>query len=359
MGVYDYSVKARNGEDIALSDYRGKVIMIVNTATGCGFTPQYEPIEQMYSDLHDKGFEVIDIPCNQFGGQAPGSDDEIHEFCVTRFHTSFQQMKKSDVNGGNELPLYRYLKSQKGFEGFDEHPYKEQLEKMFSAMDPHWRANPDIKWNFTKFIIDREGNVAARFEPTADMSRVDACVKELLKQSGGKGVTDVIKARRSCRSFRPELIGKDKLDRIIEAGTYAATGMGRQSPIIISVRKKEIRDRIAALNAQIMGRDDGFDPFYGAPEMLIVLADKSVPTYICDGSLVMGNMMLAAEELGVGSCWIHRAREEFESEYGKALLAELGITGGYEGIGHLAIGYPAAPARAAAPRKDNYVYRVE
>ena len=180
MSIYDYTVRAVNGEDISLSDYKGKVIMIVNTATGCGFTPQYAPIEKLYSECHDKGFEVIDIPCNQFGAQAPGTDEEIHDFCVSNFRTTFPQMKKSEVNGENELPLYTYLKSQKGFEGFGEHQYKELLEKMFTAMDPRWRAKPDIKWNFTKFIIDREGNVAARFEPTADMSEVEACVKSLL-----------------------------------------------------------------------------------------------------------------------------------------------------------------------------------
>ena len=170
---------------------------------------------------------------------------------------------------------------------------------------------------------------------------------------------EVIKARRSCRSFKPELIEHERLDKIIEAGTYAATGMGRQAPIIISVRKKEIRDKIAAQNARIMGQPETFDPFYGAPEILIVLADRSIPTYIYDGSLVIGNMMLAAEELGVGTCWIHRAREEFDSEFGKELLSGLGITGDYEGIGHLAVGFPAAPAKEAAPRKENYVYRIE
>ncbi len=174
-----------------------------------------------------------------------------------------------------------------------------------------------------------------------------------------RNTLEVIKARRSCRSFRPELIEKEKLDKIIEAGTYAATGMGRQSPVIISVRKKETRDKIAALNAKIMGQPDTFDPFYGAPEMLIVLADKSVSTHIYDGSLVIGNMMLAAEELGVGTCWIHRAKEEFDSELGRELLSGLGMTGDYEGIGHLAVGYPAAPAKEAAPRKENYVYRIE
>lgn len=174
-----------------------------------------------------------------------------------------------------------------------------------------------------------------------------------------KNTLEVIKARRSCRSFKPELIEKEKLDKIIEAGTYAASGMGRQSPIIISVRNKETRDKIAALNAKIMGQPETFDPFYGAPEMLIVLADKSVSTHIYDGSLVIGNMMLAAEELGVGTCWIHRAKEEFDSEFGRELLSELGITGDHEGIGHLAVGYPASPAKEAAHRKENYVYRIE
>ena len=178
--IYDYKLTTRTGETLDLAEYKGKVIMIVNTATGCGFTPQYAPIEEMYRKYHEKGFEVVDIPCNQFGGQAPGTDDEIHEFCVAKFDTTFRQMKKSDVNGENELPLYTYLKSQKGFEGFDEHPYKELLEKNFSALDPDWKTKPDIKWNFTKFIIDREGNVAARFEPTADMEKVVECVEALL-----------------------------------------------------------------------------------------------------------------------------------------------------------------------------------
>ena len=178
--IYDFRLTTRTGDTLDLADYKGKVIMIVNTATGCGFTPQYAPIQEMYEKYHDQGFEVVDIPCNQFGGQAPGSDDEIHEFCVTRFRTGFPQMKKSDVNGENELPLYTYLKEQKGFEGFDDHPLKAQLEQMFTNMDRRWRAKPDIKWNFTKFVIDREGNVVARFEPTADMAEVEACIKALL-----------------------------------------------------------------------------------------------------------------------------------------------------------------------------------
>lgn len=177
---YDYSVITRKDEELKLSDFKGKVVLVVNTATGCGFTPQYAPIEKLYEDYHDQGLEVLDIPCNQFGGQAPGTDDEIHEFCTLNYKTTFPQMKKSDVNGPNELPLYTWLKSQKGFAGFQEHQYKALLEKMFSENDPDWASKPDIKWNFTKFIIDRKGNVAERFEPTADMAQVEACVKSLL-----------------------------------------------------------------------------------------------------------------------------------------------------------------------------------
>ena len=180
MGIYDYVIKNGKGEDVPMSDYKGKVLLIVNTATGCGFTPHYEPLEKMYEKYHDRGFEIIDIPCNQFAGQAPESDEEIHQFCTLKYNTQFPQMKKSEVNGENELPLYTYLKSQKGFEGFGEHQYKALLERMFSEADPDWAKKPDIKWNFTKFIIDREGNVVARFEPTADMAEVEACVKALL-----------------------------------------------------------------------------------------------------------------------------------------------------------------------------------
>ena len=170
---------------------------------------------------------------------------------------------------------------------------------------------------------------------------------------------EIIKKRRSVRGYKADMVPKDVLDKIIEAGTYAATGMGRQSPIIISVSNRELRDKLSAMNAKIMGKEEGFDPFYGAPNVLIVLADKTMPTYLYDGSLVMGNLMLAAADLGVDSCWIHRAKEEFESEEGKSILKELGITGDYEGIGHCVLGYAANEVPEAAPRKDNYVYYAE
>lgn len=165
-----------------------------------------------------------------------------------------------------------------------------------------------------------------------------------------------LKTRRSCRAYKPELIEEEKLNAIIEAGTYAATGMGKQSPIIIAVTDRAVRDKLSKMNAAVMGHDG--DPFYGAPELLIVLANKAVRTYVYDGSLVMGNMMNAAADLGVASCWIHRAKEMFESEEGKAILKDLGIEGEYEGIGNLVVGYAAAPAAEPAPRKNNYVYRI-
>ena len=165
-----------------------------------------------------------------------------------------------------------------------------------------------------------------------------------------------LKTRRSCRAYKPEHVEEEKLNAIIEAGTYAATGMGKQSPIILVIKDQAIRDQLTKLNAAAMGMD--IDPFYGAPELLVVLANKAMPTYIYDGSLVMGNMMNAAADLGVASCWVHRAKEEFESEEGKAILNKLGIEGDYEGIGNLILGYASKPAANAAPRKENYVYCI-
>ena len=163
--------------------------------------------------------------------------------------------------------------------------------------------------------------------------------------------------RRSIRAYKPDMVKKEDIEEIVKAGTYAATGMNRQSPVIIAVTDQETRDKLSAMNAAIMGTD--IDPFYGAPVVLIVLADKSRPTYLYDGSLVMGNMMNAAHSLGLGSCWIHRAKEEFESEDGKELLKKWGVEGDYEGIGHCVIGYVEGDYPETKPRKEDYVYYVE
>lgn len=180
MSIYDYSIPKPNGEELKLADLKDKVLLIVNTATGCGFTPQYETIEALYEKYHDKGLEVIDIPCNQFGHQTPGSDAEVHEFCQLHYNTKFAQMKKSDVNGANELPLYTYLKSQIGFKGFGEHQFSKLLGDMLAKEDKDWASKSDIKWNFTKFLVNRQGEVVERFEPTADMNEVEIKILELL-----------------------------------------------------------------------------------------------------------------------------------------------------------------------------------
>lgn len=168
-------------------------------------------------------------------------------------------------------------------------------------------------------------------------------------------VLKVIKERRSCRDFKSDMLPDSVIQEICEAGSYAPTGMNRQSPIIVAVKDKALRDKLSAMNAGIMGKEN-FDPFYNAPVILIVLADRNVPTHVYDGSLVMENLMLAAQSLNIGSIWIHRAREEFDSEEGKAILKELGITGDYEGIGHCAIGYANSAPNPAPPRKENYIY---
>ena len=169
-------------------------------------------------------------------------------------------------------------------------------------------------------------------------------------------VLDKIKSRRSIRKYKPDMVPQEILNRIIEAGLYAASGMGQQNTIILQVTDKELRDEIMRRNCRIGGWKEGFDPFYGAPAMLIVLAKKDWPNRVYDGSLVMGNLMLAAHDLGIGSCWIHRAKEEFETEWGKELLRSLGIEEEYEGIGHCALGYVDGEYPQMPARKENRVY---
>ena len=168
MGIYDYSVERPDGTTQPLSAYEGKVLLIVNTATGCGFTPQYRELE------------ILDIPCNQFAGQTPGTDEEIHEFCTLKYHTGFPQMKKSDVNGEHQIPLYAYLKSQKGFAGFGKGAKAAAMGIMLRKIDKNYKENSDIKWNFTKFLVDRQRTVVVRFEPTGDMNELERQILALL-----------------------------------------------------------------------------------------------------------------------------------------------------------------------------------
>ena len=171
MNAYDFTVKAQDGTDVNLSDFKGKVLLIVNTATGCGFTPQYTELQEIYDEFHEKGLEILDFPCNQFGEQAPGTDDEIHTFCVGRFAISFPQYSKVDVNGENAIPLYKWLTENTTFEGF-EGPMGLIMNGVVKKMDKNYKNNGNIKWNFTKFLINKEGEIVARYEPTHSLKKI-------------------------------------------------------------------------------------------------------------------------------------------------------------------------------------------
>lgn len=181
MGVFDFIVKDNNGKNVSLSDYKGKVVLIINSATECGFTPQYENLQKLYTEYKDKGFEILDFPCNQFGHQAPGTDEEIASFCTSRFGVTFPIFSKIEVNGDNAIDLFKFLKKEQGFKGFD--PAEDKSDFMNSyieKIDPDFRNNSEIKWNFTKFLVDKSGNVVARFEPVDNMAKIENKLKEIL-----------------------------------------------------------------------------------------------------------------------------------------------------------------------------------
>ncbi len=179
--VYDFTVKDRKGKDVSLREYANEVLLIVNTATKCGFTPQYEELEKLYEKYRSQNFVILDFPCNQFGQQAPGTDESIHEFCKLNFGTEFPRFKKVKVNGPDADPLFKYLQEQKGFAGWNmEHPIAHILDDMLSKEDPQYKEKADIKWNFTKFLVDKRGLVVARFEPTESAEVIAAKIEELL-----------------------------------------------------------------------------------------------------------------------------------------------------------------------------------
>ena len=179
--VYEFSVKDRKGKDVSLKEYSNEVLLIVNTATKCGFTPQYEELEKLYEKYHQQGFEILDFPCNQFGQQAPGTDDSIHEFCKLNYGTDFPRFKKVKVNGPDAEPLFLFLQEQKGFAGWNmEHPLAHILDDMLSKQDADYKSKADIKWNFTKFLVNKKGHVISRFEPTESIASIETQIEELL-----------------------------------------------------------------------------------------------------------------------------------------------------------------------------------
>jgi len=181
MNIYDFNVLGRSDETISLEKYKGNVVLIINSATQCGFTPQYDKLQDLYERYSSQGFVILDFPCNQFGNQAPGTNEEIATFCDSKYGVTFPIFSKIEVNGENAAPLYKYLKSEKSFAGFDpKHPLTEILDKMLSEANPDYKNDSDIKWNFTKFLIDRNGNVVERFEPTEDLGAVEQVIADLL-----------------------------------------------------------------------------------------------------------------------------------------------------------------------------------
>ena len=180
QGIYDFKVKDMDGKEVSLSEYKGKVLLIVNTATKCGFTPQYEELQALYEKYKDKGLMILDFPCNQFGGQAPGDIASIHEFCTSKYNTTFPQFDKVDVNGNEQSPLFAFLKSKQAFKGFGNGQQAKFMDEMLKKQDPDYASKPDIKWNFTKFLVDSKGEVVARFEPTVSMNFVSTVVSSKL-----------------------------------------------------------------------------------------------------------------------------------------------------------------------------------
>lgn len=181
MNIYEFKAMDLKGREVALQEYAGKVMLIVNTATKCGFTPQYKELQELHEKYYDQGLRILDFPCNQFGQQAPGSDEEIASFCDLNYGISFERFKKIEVNGANALPLFTYLQNTLTFKGFDpKHELTQILDKMLKEQDADYMHKPDIKWNFTKFLINRDGVALSRFEPTEDMAKVEEAIKALL-----------------------------------------------------------------------------------------------------------------------------------------------------------------------------------
>ncbi|MBR5393376.1 MAG: nitroreductase family protein [Prevotella sp.] len=298
--VYDFTVKDDAGKDVSLAEYKGKVLLIVNTATRCGFTPQYKDLEPLYQKYHGQGFEILDFPCNQFGQQAPGTIQEIHQFCTANFDIHFPQFDKIEVNGENAHPLYTWLKEQAG--------------------------GGDIKWNFTKFLIGRDGKVIKRYESRDQVSTIEADM-----QMEVNPVLSNIMERRSIRKYLDKLVEHEKLEMVVKCGINAPSGMNAQPWAVRVVEdQKLIADVNEAANRSL---------FYGAPALICVCMPTNGGDL--DAGLLGENMMLAAQSLGLGTCCLGGpVRFLVSNEKCKFFLDRLDIPTDYRLNYILAIGYP-------------------
>ena len=301
QSVYDFTVKDDAGKDVSLAEYKGKVLLIVNTATRCGFTPQYKDLESLYQKYHAQGFEILDFPCNQFGQQAPGTIQEIHQFCTANYDIHFPQFDKIDVNGENAHPLYTWLKAQAG--------------------------GGDIKWNFTKFLVGRDGKVIKRYESRNQIAAIEADM-----QMEVNPVLSNMMARRSIRKYLNKPVEHEKLEAIVKCGINAPSGMNRQPWIVRVVEDQKL---IADVN-QAAERS----LFYDAPALICVCTPANGGGEL-DAGLLGENMMLAASSLGLGTCCLGGpVRFLVSNEKCKFFLDCLDIPADYKLNYILSIGYP-------------------
>ena len=340
MKFYDFKVKNDVEQDVSLSEYKGKVLLIVNTATRCGFTPQYKELEVLYEKYHAEGLEILDFPCNQFGEQAPGTIQEIHQFCTANFDIQFSQFDKIDVNGASESPLFTYLKSQKGFSGFDLNDKTGKfMDEMLRKQDADYDKKSDIKWNFTKFLVSRDGRVLRRYEPTDKISIIEADI-----QMEVNPVLSTIMARRSIRKYLDKPVEHEKLEVIARAGINAPSGMNRQPWIVRVVEDQkliaDVNEVYKKANPEQVKRDKNFkNMFRNAPNLICVCTPTNGGDL--DAGLLGENMMLAAQSMDLGTCclggpvrWLNTNADA------KFFLDRLDIPEGYKLNYILAIGYP-------------------
>ena len=339
--VYDFTVKDDMGSDVSLANYKGKVLLIVNTATRCGFTPQYEDLEKLYEKYAKEGLEILDFPCNQFGQQAPGTIQEIHQFCTANFNIHFPQFDKIDVNGENAHPLYTYLKSQKAFGGFDlTDDMGKRLDEMFRKRDANYDKNADIKWNFTKFLVSREGRVIKRYEPSDKMSDVEIDIQLELNP-----VLSTMMARRSIRKYLDKPVEHEKLEVIVRAGINAPSGMNRQPWIVRVVEDQQliasVNEVYKQANAEQVQRDKDFKNMFRNAPTLICVCTPAQGGGELDAGLLGENMMLAAQALGLGTCCLGGpVRWLLSNEKAKFFIDRLDIPADYKLNYIIAIGYP-------------------
>ena len=341
QGIYDISVKDDLGKDVSLADYKGKVMLIVNTATRCGFTPQYDELEALYEKYHEAGLEILDFPCNQFGEQAPGTIEEIHQFCTLNFNIKFPQFDKIDVNGGSESPLYTFLKAKKGFGGFDLNDQRGKfMDEMLRKQDADYDKKADIKWNFTKFLVSRDGRVVKRYEPTDKMTDVDADIQLELNP-----VLSNMMARRSVRKYLDKPVEHEKLEMIVRVGINAPSGMNRQPWIVRVVEDQQLIADVTEVykrnNPEQVKRDKDFkNMFRNAPNLICVCTPAEGGGEL-DAGLLGENMMLAAQAMGLGTCCLGGPVRFLNANAdARFFLDRLDIPEGYKLNYILAIGYP-------------------